>query len=173
MSLDGFITGPNHAMEWAFERGAPSQLADEVMHSTGAILAGRRWYDVATERYGGRGGIYGGKWSGPVFVLTHDPPPDPEDPEIAFLTAGIGDALDAARAAAPTDKNVEIFGADIARQCIEAGLLDEMVVHVVPVMLGDGVRLYTAVGAPRIDLHRVALEDSGEQVSVRYRVRAR
>ncbi len=86
MSLDGFITGPDDAMEWAFELGEPSDLADEVRDGIGAILAGRRWYDVATDRYDGRAGIYGGKWDGPVFVLTHDPPERNEDPGITFLT---------------------------------------------------------------------------------------
>lgn len=56
MSLDGFITGPDDAMEWAFGYD-PSPLGDEVMRSTGAILAGRRWYDVATARHDGREGI--------------------------------------------------------------------------------------------------------------------
>jgi hypothetical protein len=60
MSLDGFITGPDDSMEWAFGYPGPNRLADEVMESTGAILAGRRWYDVASERYSGRQGIYGG-----------------------------------------------------------------------------------------------------------------
>jgi dihydrofolate reductase len=173
MSLDGFITGPDDAMEWAFERGEPSGLADEVMETTGAILAGRRWHDVATERYGGRQGIYGGRWDGRVFVLTHHPPADPDDPEITFLTAGVEAALDTAKAAAGPGKNVEVFGADVARQCIEAGLLDELVVHIVPVMLGDGVRLYGAPGVPRVDLEQLALEDSGRQVSLRYRVSRR
>jgi hypothetical protein len=59
-------------------------MADEVMNSTGAILGGRNWYDAATRKYRGRRGIYGGKWNGPVFVLTHRPPESPEDPEITF-----------------------------------------------------------------------------------------
>jgi hypothetical protein len=62
MSLDGFITGPDDAMEWAFEYETASPLADEVMNTTGAILAGRRWYDIATSRSAGREGIYGGAW---------------------------------------------------------------------------------------------------------------
>src|SRR3712207_219860 len=88
MSLDGFIAGPDDAMEWAFELGRSSALADEVMEGTGAILAGRRWYDVASARYDGRAGIYGGRWEEPVFVLTHNPPDAPEDPAIIFETDG-------------------------------------------------------------------------------------
>jgi dihydrofolate reductase len=170
MSLDGFITGPDDAMEWAFELGRQSDLADEVMEGTGAILAGRRWYDVATERYDGRRGIYGGKWEGPVFVLTHDPPERHDDSGITFLTGGFDAALATAVEAAG-GKHAELFGASIARQAMEAGLLDEIVVHVAPVLLGDGVRLYGGPGAPRVALERSTLEDQGDQISVRYRVR--
>jgi hypothetical protein len=61
MSLDGFIAGPEHSMEWARgQGGAPSSIAESVRTSTGAILAGRRWHDVAMERYDGVAGIYGG-----------------------------------------------------------------------------------------------------------------
>ena len=107
MSLDGFITGPDDSMEWAFEYPGPNRIADEVMESTGAILAGRRWYDVATARYRGRGGIYGGAWDGPVFVLTHQPPDAPADEGITFLTDGVEDAVATARRAAD-DGNLEI-----------------------------------------------------------------
>ena len=170
MSLDGFIAGPDDSMEWAFGHSGPNPLAEEVMRATGAILAGRRWYDVATAKYGGRRGIYGGAWSGPVFVLTHRPPAEPEDAEITFLTTDFAGALDTAREAAG-DKHVELFGATIARQAIEANLLDEIVVHVAPVLLGDGVRLYGADPASKVDLERTALRDLGGQVSLRYRVK--
>lgn len=170
MSLDGFITGPDDAMEWAFELGRPSDLADEVRDGIGAILAGRRWYDVATDRYDGRAGIYGGKWDGPVFVLTHDPPERNEDPSITFLTDDY-EAAHSAAAEASGDKQLGLFGASIGRQAIEAGLLDEIVVHVAPLLLGDGVRLYGGPGAPRVDLERATLEDQGDQISVRYRVK--
>jgi hypothetical protein len=78
MSLDGFIAGPDHSMDWAFGHGdAPNSIADSVRAGTGAILAGRAWHDVAMERYDGVAGIYGGAWSGPVFVLTHRPDDQP------------------------------------------------------------------------------------------------
>ena len=95
MSLDGFTTGPDDSMEWAFVYPeAENRLADEEMRSTGAILAGRRWYDVATERYNGRQGIYGGKWEGPVFVLTHRADDhDVSDPGITLLTGDLEDAV--------------------------------------------------------------------------------
>jgi hypothetical protein len=86
MSLDGFIAGPDDAMDWVFEYGEPSPVVQEIIDSTGAILRGRRWYDVATARHHGRQGIYGGAWTGPVFVLTHRPPDVSDDPQISFLS---------------------------------------------------------------------------------------
>jgi dihydrofolate reductase len=167
MSLDGFIAGPDDAMEWAFASGGPNALADEIRDETGAILAGRRWYDVATSKYGGTGGIYGGAWSGPVFVLTHRPGPD--DPTVTFVSDGISNAVVTAREAAG-GKSVGIFGANVARQTIEAGLLDEIVVHVAPVLLGDGVRLYDGPGAGLVNLDRTFVGESGDVVDLRFRV---
>lgn len=169
MSLDGFITGPDDAMEWAFEYGGPNPVADEVMKTTGAILAGRRWFDVATARYDGRQGIYGGAWDGPVFVLTHEPPANPNDPEITFLTTDIEQAVATASAAA-AGKNLELFGATFARQALEAGLLDEVVVHVAPVLLGDGVRLYGDPPAPEMRLERTTTAEAGQLTSLRFSV---
>ena len=59
MSLDGFIAGPDDSMDWAFGYGEATFLADETMNRIGAILAGRRWYELATERWNGVDGIYG------------------------------------------------------------------------------------------------------------------
>jgi dihydrofolate reductase len=169
MSLDGFITGPDDSMDWVFRYGTPSPLADEVMHKTGAILAGRRWYDVATSRHGGRGGIYGAAWTGPVFVLTHRPIDPSDDPGITFLSGDVGDAVATALRAAE-GKNLGIFGANVARQCLDAGLLDEIVVHLAPVLLGDGVRLYGGPGAGRVDLTRTSVAESGQLTDLRFRV---
>ncbi|HZG94072.1 MAG TPA: dihydrofolate reductase family protein [Mycobacteriales bacterium] len=171
MSVDGFIAGPDDTMDWISEREDHSAVADDVMSSVGAILGGRRWYDVATERYDGRAGIYGGAWSGPVFVLTHRPPENPEDDEITFLTTGLQDAV-AETVAAAGDKDIAIFGANVAQQCLEAGLIDEIVIHVVPVLLGDGVRLNTS-GGPRRELVRTHLGESGQFTDLRFAVSAR
>src|SRR5215216_4067421 len=80
MPLDGFIAGADDEMDWVFEvDAAPSATAEEIIETMGAILAGRRWYDMVTARYGRREGIYGlkgvygGRWRGPIFVLTHRP----------------------------------------------------------------------------------------------------
>jgi dihydrofolate reductase len=171
MSLDGFIAGPDDSMGWAFKTDGPNRLADDVMNTTGAILAGRRWHDVATAKYSGRHGIYGGNWEGPVFVLTHRPPDDPEDPEITFLTGEVQDAVQTARTAAG-DKNLEIFGANLAAQCLAAGLVDDLVVHVAPILLGDGIRLYGASeDRGEVELERVDLAESGQVTSLHFRVK--
>ena len=172
MSLDGFIAGPDDEMEWAFDAfrdAPPNEVGDAVMKSTGAILAGRRWYDGAAPKYDGVAGIYGGRWQGPVFVITHRPEDVPDDPDVTFLSAGIEDAVATARAAAG-EKNLEIFGADTARQVLAAGLLDEIVAHIAPVLLGDGVRLYDVPGSRRIDLERTAVAESGGVVDLRFRL---
>jgi dihydrofolate reductase len=176
MSLDGFIAGPDDSMEWAFdswEGTGPNRMADEVMHSTGAILAGRRWLDAASGRYGGVEGIYGGRWKGPVFVLTHRASDhDVSDPGITLLTGDLEDAVSTAREAAG-DRNLEIFGANIASQCLANGLIDEIVVHVAPVLLGNGVRLYgEADDREQVNLELVDRAESGQLQSLRYRVRS-
>jgi dihydrofolate reductase len=169
MSLDGFIAGPEHSMDFAFGHGdAPNPIADSVRMSTRAILAGRRWHDVATARYDGVAGIYGGAWSGPVFVLTHRPEDQPGE-GVTFLSGSVEGAVETTREAAQGG-DIEIFGANLAAQCLAAGLVDEIVVHVAPLLLGDGVRLYGAPGADRVPLERVELEASGQLTSMRFRV---
>jgi dihydrofolate reductase len=152
MSLDGYIAGPGDTMDWAQGHGPAGPVAEEIRDATGAILAGRRWHDVAMERYGARAGIYGGQWNGPVLVLTHEPPSDPPYPGIRFVSGPIEDAVAAARDAAAGGR-VGIFGA-VARQLLAGGLLDEIVVRIVPVLLGAGVRLYGDDGAPAVTLER-------------------
>jgi dihydrofolate reductase len=171
MSVDGFIAGPDDEMEWAFGHSSERDpIAEAVRTGTGAILAGRRWHDGAMRLHDGVAGIYGGDWSGPVFVLTHrleDPPGE----GVSFLSGTVEDAVATARAAAG-GCGIGIFGANLAAQCLDAGLVDEIVVHVAPVLLGDGVRLYGAPGANRVALERVELGSSGQLTSMRFRVTA-
>ena len=169
MSLDGYIAGPDDATDWAFGHGPAGPVADELLASTGAILAGRRWHDGAMAKHDGRAGIYGGRWSGPVLVVTHRPPDDPPDPEITFVSGPIDHAVAEARKAAG-GRSVVIFGASTARQALDAGLLDEIIVHLAPVLLGDGVRLY-GDGAPQVELERIDATLSPQLTDLRFRVR--
>ena len=172
MSLDGFIAGRGHAMDWVFDFVAPDEFPD-VAAATGAMLIGRRTYEVANRMDAGkeRGSASSGErypFPGPVFVLTHEPP-DPPDPAVTFLTGDIGEAVATARSAAG-GKNLEILGADVAGQCLQRGLVDEILVYVLPVLLGDGIR-FSSPGIARIDLEPVSSTRSGAVTVLRFRVR--
>jgi dihydrofolate reductase len=170
MSLDGFIAGPDDGMNWAFGHGTPGPVAAEIIQATGAILAGRRGYDLGTKPGSEPGGIYGGAWHGPMFVLTHRPQEAPRVAGITYLSGAIEDAVASALAAAD-GKSLGLFGASIARQCLQRGLLDEIIVHLVPVLLGDGVRLFDADGGDgMIQLERTGLWDAGQITDLRFRV---
>jgi dihydrofolate reductase len=167
MSLDGFIAGSDDAMDWAYAYGGPNATVDGVVQSTGAIVLGRRTYEVEDRD---RGGFYGGAWSGPSFVLTHEAPASvPDWMTGTFVTGGIESAVTSAKAAAGT-KNVVVFGASTARQCLEAGLLDEILVHVAPVLLGHGVRLFARARGRPIKLEKIGAAESGQLTDLRFRV---
>ena len=166
MSLDGFIAGPGHAMDWIFDFVAPDEFP-EIAAATGAMLIGRGTYEVA-RRMPDAGKDYGGGWSGPVFVLTHRPP-EPPDPAEMFLTGDITEAVATARSAAG-GKNLEILGADVAGQCLRRGLVDEILVYILPVLLGDGIR-FSSPGLARIDLEPISSTRSGAVSILRFRVR--
>ncbi|WP_026120280.1 dihydrofolate reductase family protein [Nocardiopsis potens] len=163
MSLDGFIAGPDHAMDWIFEH-LTADAVPEVMAATGAMLVGRGTYEAA-KRMSGQGIAYDG---GAQFVLTHEPPDEP-DPAVTFLTCGIEEAVATARSAAG-DRNLEVLGADVAAQCLQRGLVDEILVYVLPVLLGDGVR-FSPPGLGRIDLEPLSSTRSGAVTTLRFRVR--
>lgn len=170
MSLDGFIAGPGDAMEWAFEDWSDSdETIDEVVRSTGALLVGRRTQDVEDRE---QPGFYGGAYRGPFFTLRHNPPAEP--PVVKgltgqFLDVEIDEAVKIATEAAG-GANVVLLGANVAKQCLEADLLDEVLVHVTPVLLGDGVRLFSRPGGPPIRLERTAVQQTGQLTALRFRV---
>jgi len=169
ISLDGFIAGPDDAMDWAFAFGEPTSLGDETMRRIGAIVAGRRWYELAKERWDGVDGIYGGAWDGQVFVLTHRPA-EADDPRISFVSGGIDEAVGAAQASAG-ENAVGIFGGSLTRQCLDADLLDEIVLHIAPILLGSGVRLFGDERAEQVDLERVTVGEADQLTDLRFRVR--
>jgi dihydrofolate reductase len=172
MSLDGFIAGPGDAMDWVFGYDDPNPLIDEIIASTGALLVGRNTYEAgrkpgqaeqATEPFGGA-------WSGPQFVLTHRPPPSDEaDPSVTFLSGGIAQAVATARAAAGSG-NVLVLGAAIGRECLEAGLMDDIIVLVVPILLGDGVRLFGTPPAAPVQLELLDSTRAGQLTNLHFRV---
>jgi dihydrofolate reductase len=128
--------------------------------TVGAIVSGRRTYD------------YANAWQGsffipvPFFVVTHKPPRSvPKGTtKFTFVTDGIKSAVRQAKAVAG-DKTVSIMGADTARQCIELKLLDEIIVHVAPFLLGDGVRLYRHLGDNVVELKRTKVLEASSGVT--------
>jgi dihydrofolate reductase len=169
MSLDGFIAGPNDDMDWVFGvDGGDGGTIAEILQSTGALLVGRRTQDVEDRL---QPGFYGGAFRGPFFVLRHDPPSAP--PVVKgvtgrFLSVGIEEAVRVAKAAAEGG-DVVVLGANVARQCLEAGLLDEIIVHVAPVLVGAGVRLFERRG-PAVKLEPISSVDEGQMRVLRYSV---
>jgi dihydrofolate reductase len=168
MSLDGFIAPPDDTTDWMFGHGHAGPMGAEVIERTGAILAGRRGFDLSNVGSEGERATYGGAWSGPMFVLTHRPA-DPA-PDVTFLSGDIGDAVSTARRAAGA-RDVGVFGADIARQCVLAGLVDDILIHLVPVLLGDGVRLFSQPGLPPIQLDRTRCSAPSQITDLSFAVR--
>ena len=190
VSLDGFIAGPNagpdnglgdggdRLHEWAFSRGAdtdphsgvpgrPSgvngQVFDEFM-ATGAVVAGRGTFEPA----GGWGGDHHDGVS--IFILTrHDPADLGQWPLVTYVDA-VRTAMSEAKQAAD-DKNVLVHGAGTAQLGLAAGVLDEMELHVIPVLFGQGRRLFEGLAPEQIELQRIRiLEGEGGVTHMRYRV---
>jgi dihydrofolate reductase len=169
ISLDGFVAGPDDSMDWAFAYGEPTSVGDETMTRLGAIVAGRRWHQLEGA-LGRRRRIYGGHWDGRVFVLTHRPDGDPGDPRRSFVSEGIERAVATAQEAAG-ERDVGIFGGSLTQQCLDAGLLHEIVLHIAPVLLGSGVRLFGDGGAEQVELERVSVGEADQLTDLHFRVR--
>ena len=167
MSLDGFIAGPGDAMDWILDV-VPADDAAEVAASTGAMLIGRRTSDVGDRMAADDPDIVDYPFSGPTFLLTHRPP-DPPDPRVTVLSGDIGEAVATALGAAG-GKNLEILGADVASQALRAGLVDEILVYLLPVVLGDGIP-FSPAGSVKVDLDPISSKQSGAVTILRFRVR--
>jgi dihydrofolate reductase len=164
MSLDGFVAGPGHEMAWMTGFTGRPGLAEEYIESTGAVLGGRNGWDAG----GPESRPYGGAWDGPVFVLTHHPEDAVTADGVTFLTCDVAEAVRIALEAAG-GKNVEVHSPTIGRQLLDRGLIDEIDLHIAPVLLGDGIRLYANADAVPVRLHRVGAADPTTVVDVRYR----
>ena len=141
MSLDGFIGDRADSVDWmALGDGGPSELGAEVIRTTGAFLCGGKRVEVVGENR-----PYGGAWTGPILIYTHKDPATNPIPEFTYVSGDIRDVvangLDAA-----AGKNLVVTGGAVPRLSLEAGLVDEIVLHIVPVLLGEGVRFYDSPG---------------------------
>jgi dihydrofolate reductase len=140
-------------------------LVDEYVKTTGAVLGGRDGWDaavVADQR------PYGGAWKGPIFVLTHHPEDATPADRVTFLSCAPAEAVRIALEAAG-GKNLEVFSPTIGRQLLKLGLIDEIDLHIAPILLGDGIRLYDNPGGDPIRLDRVGDGETTLAVNVRYR----
>jgi dihydrofolate reductase len=183
MSLDGFITGPDDGPgqglgaggevlhDWLGDRvGGPStfdpagpsgQVFDELL-ATGAVLVGLRTFDIA------------GRWNGdhhdgvPIFVATRGEPPEREWDRVHYVTDGVESAMAQAKAAAG-DADVMVHGASLAQSLLHARVLDELEIHLIPLLLGAGRRLFDGERVP-LELTRVI--DAPGVTHLRYRVAA-
>lgn len=167
MSLDGFIAGPGDEMGWIRDL-APQEDAAKVAAATGAMLVGRRTWDVGARMEADEPGSTDYPFTGPMFLLTHRPLEGP-DPGVTILSGDIGDAVATALDAAG-GKNLEILGADVASQALRRGLVDEILVYLLPVVLGDGVP-FSPAGSVRVDLDPISSTRSGAATILRFRVR--
>ena len=144
-----------------------SEVLDEAFRSTGAVVVGRRMFDNA------RGWGDNPPFHMPVFVLTHEAREKVAKEggtTFTFVNDGIESALEQAKAAAG-DKNVSVGGgANTIQQYLGAGLVDEMQIHIAPMLLGGGVRLFEDLDTRPIELERTRVIDSPEVTHVRFRV---
>ncbi|GAA5134581.1 dihydrofolate reductase family protein [Pseudonocardia adelaidensis] len=178
MSLDGFIAGPDdrkgqelgqggfRLFDWLDDRmgdGPNGQVYREAM-ATRAVVSGRRTFELA------------GRWQGdhhdgvPIFVLTHHVEEGDVPPGSARFVTDVGECAERARAAAG-DGAVLVHGAGAAQALLRSGELDEMEIHLVPVLLGEGRRLFDSLGADRIELESVRVLQGHNVTHLRYRLR--
>ena len=195
VSLDGFIAGPNDGPdlglgeggeqlhEWVVgleswrqrhgleggEQSRDAEVLEEAFATTGAIVIGRRMFDLAEGPWGDEPPFHM-----PVFIVTHRARERVEKQggtSYTFVTDGIDSALDQARGAAG-DKDISIGGgADVIRQYLQAGAVDEFQIHLVPLLLGAGRRLFDDAGAQQPDLECIRVVESPTGVThIKYRV---
>lgn len=142
-----------------------ARVFEELIAGGGAVVTGRRTYDIANA-WGGNGPLPGL----PLFVVTHHEPQDVPQGEslYTFVTDGVESAVEQAKAAAG-DKYVSLMGASVPQQCLRAGLLDEIQIHLVPLLLGDGVRLFDHLGGP-VELETMEVVDAPGVTHLRFKV---
>jgi dihydrofolate reductase len=178
MSLDGFVAGAHDEIDplhdWLIGGEKPSRFGfgsmteesravlDAGIDDLGAIVVGRNTFEVS------------GRWHGtplfgaPTFVVTHSPPTEDRG-EFTYVTEGVEAAIEQACAAAG-EKTVSVMGAIVPQQAIRSGLVDEFVIHLIPVLLGEGKRLFDHLGS-RVDLQRTQVVEAPEGVThLRFRV---
>lgn len=154
MSLDGFIAGPGGDMSWLTEHlSEPNPTAEQLVEQVGCLLVGGRTHRGDDPNAGTDSeGAFGGQYAGPVVVLTRHPAAAPVA-GVEFVSH-LHDAVSRATELAG-HKYVNVLGAETACSCLDAGLLDEVLMFVAPVMLGAGVRVLDRPGRAPVSLERL------------------
>jgi dihydrofolate reductase len=180
MSLDGYVTGPNDSREnpfgdgaemlhdWIFDAATDADRAilQEAIDGAGAIVMGRTSFDKNEGDGGwGDGGPLGDT---PCFVVTHNMPTASYPPVYTFVTDGVVSAIEQAKNAAG-DRVVGLHGATIMQQALPLGLVDEIRVHVIPVLLGGGTRLFSTLDSS-ITLERTQAQATPAATHIGFRV---
>ncbi|MBK1783731.1 dihydrofolate reductase family protein [Prauserella cavernicola] len=178
ISLDGYVTGPNDSREnpfgdgagtlhdWLFDASteADRALLDAAVVGTGAIVMGRRSFDKCVDMWGENGPL-GGL---PCFVVTHREPPARCPSVYRFVHDGAAKAIELATEAAG-ERAVGLHGATVLQQALPLGLVDEIFVHVVPLLIGGGTSLFATLGSA-ITLERLDAVVTPAATHLRYRV---
>ncbi len=182
MSLDGYMTaagqtadeplgpGGQRLNEWAFGTDEQNQdyLASQVA-GLGAVITGRTTYDTSLPWWGADGPS--GPARRPVFVLTHSAPQDPPTGGVyTFVVDGIESALSQAQAAAGDQAVCIMGGANIGQQFLAAGLVEEISVHLVPVLFGAGTRMFDHLGPDHLQLEALGAAATPAAIHTRFGV---
>ena len=174
MSLDGFVAdrdGSAGRLYPDFDELADSDVMRSTIDETGAVLMGRRTFEMAgdTDSYADTYEL-----QVPIFVLTHRPPeamPKQNDRlTFTFVTGDVASAVAQAKAAA-ADRDVTVVGgADVILQLLQAGLVDVLSIDVMPVFLGEGLRLFDDPVLEGIGIEPIAVDRVGQRITTRFRV---
>jgi dihydrofolate reductase len=174
MSLDGYIADADDFLggedgerlhKWADAASGPVGTFEDEWKSAGAVVAGRRTAELMDHWGGDHGGL-------PIFVPSHRPPSPAARwgyPLVTYVAEGIESTMAQAKAVAG-DRDVQMRGAYVAQRALEAGVLDEVQIHLIPVLLGRGRRLFDVLPS-EIELEIVQVIDTPEATHLRYRVR--
>jgi dihydrofolate reductase len=179
MSLDGFMAGANVRLEaglgddgerlhdWAFQDEAGKAMIEREIELLGAVICGRRTYDMSIQYWGADGPT--GPARIPLFVLSHRVPDDLPEGGVYTFVDDAETALARARETAG-DKNISVMGGEVGRQYLRAGVVDEISVHLVPVLFGSGTRMFEDVVDEHVTLEVMGVSESPHATHLRYRV---
>lgn len=172
MSLDWFMNDRNGDVSRLypdFEALHSTEMLQEEIRTTGAVVMGRRAYDMA------EGDLTGYEYQAPIFVLTHHIPEQAAKGQndqltVSFVTDGIERAIEQAQAAAGDKQVMVVGGANTAQQCLRAGLVDEIHLGIVPVLFGEGLRFFEPFVNEQMKLERTRVFVSPTRTDLWFRV---